>query len=149
MKHTTPLATLVSIPGLYEKVEGKREDHAVFTLPFTSRDEYVAWRAAWKEEYRELSDIIRWNKQSSPRRFAVNGPVVARQGKDWVPASAEQTQEFEQQSQRASQYAAGEQPWYFSKWDYKAVARMLLAIRKASKVRANECWMAEQAQRVA
>jgi hypothetical protein len=77
------------VPNEYGRRIGDKTDPALLeayqaNLTFTTKEEYLTWRTAWRKEYAEVSDIIRGKlappprEENKPARLPWHYPKYAR-----------------------------------------------------------------------
>ena len=116
-------------------------------LNFTTREEYLTWRLAWRIAYRSLSDLIRRSKANRRATESVCAKGESKveynfTTKQWVrsfkyPAFEEEYKKIAEADKLLDILAT---ELSVKRWDTKATATAMLEVRKASKIRANECW---------
>jgi hypothetical protein len=99
------------------------------TLTFTDRETYLAWRRQWKTEYKEISQTIRDLKFCRKTK-------LDEAGKARVEAI----------TKRPDLCGAYGFNLYGNLWKLQAKATEYIELRKASKVRAQEQYLAAKAK---
>ena len=94
-----------------------------FDFAFRSREEYIDFRTAWREEYRQLSELIRVTRQAFRHRHRVEGGMQTWR-ETW-----DSIQRYCTERELEAPLLEDEN----LKWQLKAHARFLLQLRHASK----------------
>lgn len=97
------------------------------TLSFTDRESYLAWRKQWKAEYKEISATIRDLKFC--RKTKLTDEQAAKQ------------KEIASRPDLRGQYGFN---LYGNLWQLQAKATEYIELRKASKVKAQEQYLASK-----
>lgn len=125
------------------------------TPKFNGREEYIAWRAEWKRQYKELSEDIRNNKTCWREQQRVSGKLP--QDKWRMPIWPDNVTLLELLPERHRTVYAAMEKKYTDKWGYcplrmlfkaKPEATKMLETLKLAKIEAQRQYLAEHPEAV-
>lgn len=116
-------------------------------LTFNTRDEYLVWVKQWKEDYKNLSNAIRNNRLVWKRDLAQQEEKIARLNEKLTKAP-DVPEEFYTTGIASLNNQLFADTGFRSYSDWKIIAIYLLVLRKAGKIRANECYNKVKAEKL-